>query len=517
MKYIAFSLLFLFAQANYAQNIMISDEYHPNEPSIIINPKNPAQILAASNINNYYFSQDTGKTWTTNKLTSPELGVWGDPALLVDTLGDFYFFHLSNPANGNWIDRIVCQKTSDLTTTWTSGSYMGLNGTKVQDKEWPVVNPANNHIYITWTEFDQYDSDDPADSSRIMFSKSLDAGATWAPAKKINKVNGDCVDSDNTVEGATPAIGPNGELYVAWAGPEGLIFDRSLDEGDTWLNDDIFVSDFPGGWDYSVPGIYRCNGLPVTKCDISGGTNHGTIYINWTDQRNGENDTDVWLAKSTDNGNTWSAPIRVNNDPADRHQFLTWMDIDQTTGYLYFVFYDRRNYSDSQTDVYLALSKDGGETFINRKISESPFTPTPGIFFGDYNNISVHDGIVRPIWTRLQGGQLSIWTNITPSENIFTATQEASINISSIETFPNPVSTKDKAYISFKLHKPSTITISIYNASGQLVYQPLTQKMFGSGKHIVPVELKKLGKTSGAFHYTLDVNGQKISKKLMVE
>ena len=66
------------------------------------------------------------------------------------------------------------------------------------------------------------------------------------------------------------------------------------------------MDEFPGGWDYDIPGINRCNGLPITVCDLSGGSNHGTIYINWTDQRNGTDDTDVWLAKSTDGGDTWT-------------------------------------------------------------------------------------------------------------------------------------------------------------------------------------------------------------------
>jgi hypothetical protein len=74
------------------------------------------------------------------------------------------------------------------------------------------------------------------------------------------------------------------------------------------------------------------------------------------------------------------------------------------------VFYDRRNYSDSRTDVYLATSHDRGETFVNTRISQTPFTPNAGTFFGDYSNISAHRGVVRPIWTRLDNTALSIWT-----------------------------------------------------------------------------------------------------------
>ncbi|MBI5627291.1 MAG: hypothetical protein HY953_00100 [Candidatus Rokubacteria bacterium] len=60
-------------------------------------------------------------------------------------------------------------------------------------------------------------------------------------------------------------------MYVAWSNRSKIWFDRSTDGGATWLTNDIFVSDQPGGWDYGIPGIYRANGLPVTACDLSGG------------------------------------------------------------------------------------------------------------------------------------------------------------------------------------------------------------------------------------------------------
>ena len=107
-----------------------------------------------------------------------------------------------------------------------------------------------------------------------------------------------------------------------------------------------------------------------------------------------------------------AAAKRVNDDPAGRQQFLTWMIVDQKTGYIWFVFYDRRNYSDDETDVYMAVSKDGGETFTNFKVSNCPFVPSSGVFFGDYTNVSVYDNVVRPIWTNLSGGVLSVWTAI---------------------------------------------------------------------------------------------------------
>lgn len=515
-----FSLLTLSYQLSHAQNVLISNNNAPNEPSIKIDPKNTNILVAGTNLNNQYRSLDGGLTWTENQMTST-YGVWGDPVIDVDTNGNFYFFHLANPPSGtgNWIDRIICQKSTDQGLNWTAGTFTGLNGTKVQDKQWSVVDRTNNNIYMTWTQFDAYGTLDPTMKSSILFSKSTDGGAIWSAPIKINEVDGDCEDSDNTVEGATPAVGPNGEIYVAWSGPNGLVFNRSLDQGNTWLNSEITVSTVPGGWDYAIPGLYRCNGLPITKCDLSGGPNHGTIYINWSDQRNGIGNTDIWLTKSTDGGNTWSAPTKVNDDATNRHQFLTWMDIDQTNGNLFFVFYDRRNYADAQTDVYLAISQDGGASFLNRRISESPFTPNNGVFFGDYNNITVHNGIVRPIWTRLEGPDLSVWTDVTPLAQLLLKTPEIGVQIKSneVKQYPNP--TSDVSYVSFKLHESSTVSLSVFDHQGRKVANILNNKSMEYGKHILTLSLNELGLKSGTYYFKININGKETTLKnlLVVE
>ncbi len=504
--------LLLIANLISAQNVMISNQNNPHEPAIIIDPKHPNVLVAGANLDNYFLSSDTGQTWTEHQISS-SYGVWGDPVIDVDTSSNFYFFHLSNILP-NWIDRIVCQKSLDNGNTWSDGTYTGLNGSKAQDKEWSAIDRSNNNIYLTWTQFDAYGSSNPADSSVILFSKSIDGGDTWSNPLRINKLAGDCIDNDNTVEGAVPVIGPNGEIYVSWAGPNGIHFDRSIDEGDTWLVNDILVDSIPGGWAYTIPGLNRCNGLPVTKCDISGGIHHGTIYINWTDQRNGIDDTDVWLSKSTDGGNTWSSPIRVNDDDSGRHQFLTWMAIDQTNGDLFFIFYDRRNYINNQTDVYLAVSKDGGNTFINKRISESPFIPTSGIFFGDYNNIVAHNGIVRPIWTRLNTGNLSIWTDITPLSFILSVNDEFSNLDNNVTQYPNP--STDISYISFKLHESSFISLSLFDQNGKKVYTIFDNQKKEYGKYIVPINLGELRLENGTYYCKLSINDISKTLKMIV-
>ena len=515
-------LLLLFAltstcgQISIAQNIEISNVGNPNEPTIMMDPNNPNILVAGSNLNYYYNSNDGGNTWTTNKLTS-SYGVWGDPVIDVDPAGNFYFFHLSNPPSGNWIDRIVCQKSTDNGGSWSDGTFTGLNGTKAQDKQWSVVDRNNNNIYLTWTQFDDYGSNDPSDISIILFSKSLDGGNTWSSPLRINKFEGDCIDDDDTVEGAVPAVGPNGEIYVSWAGPKGLVFNRSLDQGDTWLEEEILINSMPGGWNYSISGISRANGLPITKCDLSGGTHHGTIYVNWSDQRNGADDTDIWLSKSLDGGDTWTSPSRVNNDDTSTQQFFTWMDIDQKNGNLHFVFYDRRGYTDNQTDVFLAFSKDGGETFSNKKISEFPFTPNRGIFFGDYTNITAHNDVVRPIWTRLNNGRLSIWTDVSPFEYPLSISDEVlTSKMTNLKQFPNPISNDNISYVSFKLHEQAIIKLEIFDQQGKLIHTVIDNDEMGYGKYIIPINLNELNFQSGMYFHRLSINGKSKALKTLI-
>lgn len=391
--------------------------YAPCEPSIAINQANPNYMVAGAVLKYVFISADSGKTWKSDKMKS-RFGVYGDPCIISDNSGKFYYFHLSDPSGRGWaspklLDRIVCQYSNSNGKRWSRGSSIGHNPPKDQDKEWATYDPINDRLIATWTQFDQYNDPSPSCESNILLSTSK-MGALWSEPTIVSIVPGNCIDDSQTAEGATSDVDSEGNMYTAWS-MDGKIrlsigyTDKTTGEI-TGFSDEIIAVESLAHWDFKIPGLGRANGMPILKCDRSKGPNHGTLYINWADQRNGDTDTDIWLVKSIDKGLTWSEPIRVNDDNPGAHQFFTWMDIDQSTGRLYLVFYDRRNYSDNQTDVYLAISKDGGRTFINKRISERPFTPPGFGFFGDYNNISVVNGVVRPIWTHYENGKQSIWT-----------------------------------------------------------------------------------------------------------
>ncbi len=399
------------------QNVKIdegSTGLGPCEPSICINPDNPQQILAGSILDRVHVSNDGGETWTTSKLES-SVGVYGDPVVRIANDGTFYYAHLSDPKGKpftsiEFLDRIQVQRSVDGGVTWSDGSAPESDRSKDQDKQWLFIDPQSGHILMSWTEFDKYGDKVLQDCSRILFSRSGDRGISWTKPQMLTELQGDCEDDDDTTEGAVPAIDMEGNIYVTWAYGDYIYMDKSTDGGATWLPKDKIVSEIIGGWVYDISGINRCNGMPILGIDRSNSKHTGNLYVNWSDQKNGADDIDIWLVRSEDGGNTWSERVRVNDDKPGKQQFFTWMDVDPVTGYIYIVFYDRRAYDDNQTDVYLAYSTDGGRSFTNKKISTHPFTPTDNVFFGDYNDISAYDGIIRPIWTRLEDGVLSVWT-----------------------------------------------------------------------------------------------------------
>ena len=405
--------------AGQFKNVMIDEQAEDRpfvcEPTIAINQRYPNNMVAGSVLDNIYYTKDGGQTWTKGKLASP-FGVYGDPSIIGDSKGNFYYLHLSDPTGGKGgydtekLDRIVIQKSADGGETWSPGEYVGLNHPKDQDKQWATVDQRGN-VYVTWTQFDKYGDPDSDCHSNILFSMSKN-GRKWSDPVTISQLPGNCIDDDNTAEGAVPAVTEDGKVFVAWSNGGKIYLDRSFNGGDLWLTNDIEVADQHGGWDLDIPGHDRSNGMPVLVADNSKTQYRGSLYLVWADQKNGEADTDIWFSRSHNFGDNWSAPTRVNDDGPGKHQYLPWIAVDEKSGIIYIVFYDRRNYTGNETDVYLAYSTNGGASFVNVRISEKPFTPEDTRFFGDYNNISAHDGVIAPVWTRMEEGKTSVWTTI---------------------------------------------------------------------------------------------------------
>jgi hypothetical protein len=113
-------------------------------------------------------------------------------------------------------------------------------------------------------------------------------------------------------------------------------------------------------------------------------------------------------------------PARINQDKPGRYQFLPRISIDPTTGFVYILYYDRRDYTDNQTDVYLSWSTDGGNQFKEKKLTEKPFVAdlSDRNYLEDYLNISVHKGVIVPVWIAINNGKQEVYTTVIKHEEL---------------------------------------------------------------------------------------------------
>ena len=377
----------------------IDSHANPNEPSIAIKPSQVwiKPMVAASNIDNFYTNPLNPKL-PKSKSTS-KYGVYGDPVLhYSDTT--LFFAHLSKTPGksyGEWFDRIVVQKIENP-YTWKETSYsVGYNKDKMQDKPWLSSDNHsdryNGNVYVTWTEFDKYDSDDPDDRSRIRFSKYELSTDSFNTAITISDTTGDCLDGDNTLEGATTAIGKDGTIYAVWAGLYYIWLDKSTDGGTTWGTDRKIASQ-PKGWDMDMPNIMRANGMPFIQSD----TARDILYITWADEYSGN--ADVWLLYSQDQGKSWSERIRVNQDTSNRGQYFPNMVVDQATGSVFIAYYDFRH-SSSEAFYNIMLNTFSIEDGMSEYLITPEAIPLPGknVFYGDYLDLDVQGSNLAILYT----------------------------------------------------------------------------------------------------------------------
>jgi hypothetical protein len=504
------------------KNIRVSppvngDFYPPEEVSVAINPVNPLNIAASANVRYAYVSFDGGMTWKERLLP---LGTWGDPSLTFDGLGNLYYCHLSNyPMIGvpgaRFIDRLGVHRSSDGGETWRDSVIVGFNPPRQQDKDYLAADltdsPRKNSVYLAWTQFDLLESRAPGDSSRILFSRSTDGGASWMSPVRVSERAGDCIDSSNTVEGAVPAVGPDGGVYLSWGGPLGIMFSKSTDGGVTW-GKNVFVDSLRGGWDQHVSGIYRCNGMPVTGCDISNSPGRGTVYVCWSDIRFGSGNTRIFLRRSTDGGGTWGAAVQVNTDMTDREHFFPWMTVDPVTGVVHVIFYDRRETDGDGTDVYAAHSSDGGETFTDFKVSTSPFIPDSAVFFGDYTGIAARDGKVYPVWMRMDYNVLSVWTAPFADSSGRSGRPGSVIpsTFALFQNYPNPFN--PSTTISYQVPRAGDVRLVVYDLLGREVIR-LADGQKAAGFYRATFNAAQF--SSGAYFYRLTAAGYAAQKSML--
>lgn len=378
------------AQVTYAQQLLkektISKLLHfANEPAVAINPKDVSKIVIATNNKHIYWSKNGGKRFHHYKAKSTH-GVYGDPVLMYDQKGTCYYVHLSQTPEKKWpefFEEIVVQKSMNNGKSFDDGIGIGKNG-KMQDKAWISTQP--NQTNISWTEFDKYGSKDAKDSSRILFS-AIRNNIASIPIQ-VNDINGNCIDSDSTMEGATTCIGNKGEIFMAWAGNEKLYFDKSVDGGKTW-GKDVEIAYTPKGWDLTLPDFYRTNGMPFLSID-----KNQTLYCCAAFEENNINRVVVFESKNK--GQSWQKSNLQMQNTATQYM-MPHAFMDESTGNYFVLYYGVK---DGMVDVFLSYKLFNSTEYKTIKVNDTKVAvPKKEVFFGDYINVCAVDKTIAMVWT----------------------------------------------------------------------------------------------------------------------
>ncbi len=374
------------------------------EVAIAANPTDPQNLVATwiewdGNrgqivTTGHAWTFDGGVTWSSSVTELPTLNPVqsrGDPAVAFDGLGNAYVsFHTP----GDAVNGMYVAKSTDGGQTF--GNPVRIDLASV-DKPWIATDPVTNAVYVTYTRVSRA-------VNGVFFSKSTDQGATFSSPVRLG---GGGV--------SMPAVGPDGQIYVSRLQGDDILLNRSLDGGQTWLATDKTVAA-----DVVIPsdpanGGVRTSLIPAMAVDRSNGAHRGRIYVVWNDERNG--DPDILLTYSSDQGDTWSTPERVNDDytGGGTDQLFPWVWVNDS-GQVQVMFLDRReDPANLKFAIYLATSTDGGVTFgPNVRISD-PALAQGGVgrdvntFLGDYIGGVSAGGRAFLVWTDGRSGDLDIF------------------------------------------------------------------------------------------------------------
>lgn len=306
-------------------------------------------------------SHDGGKTWGPKFNTAPSgSGITGDPALGVDAEGNFYLVCQDYGSS-----QLRFSKSTDGAKTWTPWKSFQSS----PDKPW-VAGARNGTVYTTWL------------GSPGGFKRSIDGGETWEAAKSLG----------NLSHGTAIGAGNTGLVHILYNYGSPLRYVRSKDWGATLEAGRNIVPDM---------GQF-CFGCDPRQHPIVGGGCDPTgkyVVAVWSAQlANSDGADDIQVTLSRDAGDTWSKPIKVNDNANKSRQFLPWAAMD-ASGTAHVIWTDMR---DGKNSIYYA--KIVNDNIPSKNVEITNQTGNVSGWFGDYQGVVVDGNDLLVAWTDTRSG-----------------------------------------------------------------------------------------------------------------
>jgi BNR/Asp-box repeat len=412
-------------------NVDVSQRHlNESEEAIAVNPVNPNNIVTVTNVGHAEagltagmfegVSFDGGKTWTRKLIALGSGDPLGDgccdPSLSFDKYGNLFMTYLYEvedqvpvalSTDGGVSFHVIANiSQADLPAKKSGGDTRGL----FRFVDQPTITAAQGEVWV-------------------VFNAGGPMAATGAAVAGLGQVGAfipvEVVPGTNNCTYGDVAIGPSGQVIQACSLTEsgqggGKIFVNVDPDGlgPAGFGGRVFVTQtHVGGFDFIPAQPDRSVDAEVGLAwDRTGGPHAGRVYmVNSAEQPNESNNTDIYVRHSDDNGATWSAAVRVNDDNTANSQFLPKISLDPSTGDIAVVWYDSRNdlgsggpgdtngIPNDDAQFWGAFSANGAASFA-RNIQISAGTSNShdsgnGIDYGDYTGLSFFGGIAHPAWS----------------------------------------------------------------------------------------------------------------------
>ena len=189
---------------------------------------------------------------------------------------------------------------------------------------------------------------------------------------------------------------PTGIVQCRFIGPDIYVREMTYKSG-------LITRELAQGWRHTVKGKVRAESYPVIRCDHSDSERNGYLYLTWA----ADSIPNIYFSRSTDGGDTWSEAKIIHSD-IKNDQFWQWLAVDKTNGDIGVMYFDsRRDPENLMTECWVSYSQDGGDTWIDRPVSDmvsdlrlNPFSGNA--FAGDYSGMTFHNGIMYPSWVDMR-------------------------------------------------------------------------------------------------------------------
>jgi hypothetical protein len=399
------------------QNIRVNQDCslrRQAEEVIAVNPVDPDNLLAGQNDSRigfnhcgYDFSNDGGKTW--GDLLPPfwqfilkdghTADFCSDPTVTFDTVGNAYIGGLILDISAAANALIAMKSNAGINGAFyhspVAGPFQIFNDTPVgvitndndpnisNDKPFIMADShlgsiKKNNVYATWTRFANTGIGVGGDSP-IVFSQSVDGGATWSTPLEISGSASFCVTGSGEKnpnacdqdQGSDPVVGPDGTVYVTFGngnttgvGTNQILMVSCPKTADcskkaSWAGPFRVQETFdtqpvgpaggcPTGRQCLPPNSYRLDDFVEISLSVD---ETSRLFVVFADFRNGKAnctgtsaappcDNDVFYTFSTDHGATWSAAKKIT--PAGSAQWQPWSVVSKDGSKLFAAYYDRQ-------------------------------------------------------------------------------------------------------------------------------------------------------------------------------